>query len=282
MPLPGRPSRFKWHDYTLHFESYGNPKHPPIVLIHGILLDSTVNRDLADALADNGYSVHLLDVLGHGKSDRPPRAEDNRIDHYGDQVIALLDHLKIKQAVIGGLSLGALAAITAAADHPKRVKGLLLEMPLLERAVPAAGFMLMPLLAAVRYGGWLYRPAAKAIRKVPVPGRSVWEGIRNMVGQEPRDIAAVLHGVFVGPVVPSKQRRMAIQAPALVIGHGGDWLHNLEDAKALAEELPNADFVVAKSILELRLKPQRLLPRILRFLGTVHGRNRPRVEAATG
>ncbi|MBR9814333.1 hypothetical protein GYB61_10815 [bacterium] len=54
MPLPGRPSRFKWHDYTLHFESYGNPKHPPIVLIHGILLDSTVNRDLAESLADNG------------------------------------------------------------------------------------------------------------------------------------------------------------------------------------------------------------------------------------
>ena len=281
MPLPGRPARLKWRDYSLHFESYGNPKNPPIVLVHGILLDSTVNRDLADALADNGYCVHLLDVLGHGKSERPPRAEDNRIDHYGEQIIALLDHLKIKQAVIGGLSLGALSAITAAADHPKRIKGLLLEMPLLERAVPAAAFMLMPLLATVRYAGPVYRPAAKLIGRIPAPGRSVWEGIRNMVAQDPRDIAAVLHGVFVGPVVPSKEQRMAITAPALVIGHGGDWLHNLKDAQVLAEELPNADFVVAKSILELRLKPQRLLPRILRFLDTVHGRRHPRVQAAT-
>ena len=280
MPLPGRPGRLKWRDYSLHYESYGNPKQPPVVLVHGILLDSAVNRDLAAALADNDYCVHLLDVLGHGQSDRPPRADANRIDFYGEQIIALLDHLKLKQAVIGGVSLGSLAALAAAVDRPKRVRGLLLEMPLLERAVPAAGFMLMPLLAAVRYGGWLYRPMARAIGKIPAPGRSVWEGLRNAASQDPRDIAAVLHGVFVGPVVPARERRMAIEAPALVIGHGVDWLHNLKDARALADELPNADFVVAKSILELRLKPQRLLPRILRFLDTVHGRQRPPVAVA--
>ena len=76
----------------------------------------------------------------------------------------------------------------------------------------------------------------------------------------------MIHGLIAGPTVPPRRDRMRIAVPTLIIGHGGDWLHNLEDARVLAREIPGAKFVIARSILELRLRPQRLLPKILRFL----------------
>ena len=54
-----------------------------------------------------------------------------------------------------------------------------------------------------------------------------------------------------------------------MIGHRSDRLHPLGDAARLAAQLPNARFVVARSILELRLRPARLTGEIARFLDDV-------------
>ena len=71
-------------------------------------------------------------------------------------------------------------------------------------------------------------------------------------------MAAVVHGLFFGRVAPSSKRRRGITAPALVVGHPADPIHPAADAAMLAEELPNATFVKAKSILEWRFAPDRL------------------------
>ena len=57
---------------------------------------------------------------------------------------------------------------------------------------------------------------------------------------------------------PSSKRRRAITAPALVVGHPADPIHPAADAAMLAEEMPNATFVKARSILEWRFAPDRL------------------------
>ena len=89
--------------------------------------------------------------------------------------------------------------------------------------------------------------------------------------------SAILHGTLVGPVVPPARKRREIQIPTLVIGHLGDWLHPFDDARALAQDLPNAQFLKANSILELRTRPQRLMPQIVAFLqGAVAAHSRPK------
>src|SRR5206468_3797883 len=91
----------------------------------------------------------------------------------------------------------------------------------------------------------------------------------NAASAEPEEITAVLHGLLVGPVVPSTRERRALTMPTLVVGHAGDPLHELDDARALVEELPNARLIEARSILELRWNPERLWPDISRFLDEV-------------
>lgn len=252
--------------YRLGYEIYGPPQGTPVLLVHGILMDAYCNRDIAATLSAEGYRVILLDLLGHGRSDKPTKAAEHRVDFYAEQVLGLMDHLGLERAVLGGVSLGAITTLTAAALAPHRVRALFLEMPVAENAVPAAALMLVPLMIAVHYAKPVYRVFARLLRRLPAPRRAVLNSVRNALAAEPEVIRAILHGVLVGPVVPSIRRRRHIQSPTLVIGHARDPLHDMADAKALKRQLPNAEILVARSIMELRTRPERLMPRILDFL----------------
>ena len=104
---------FVYGDHRLAYETVGEGM--PFVLLHGILLDSHINRELATRFAVEGYRVILLDLLGHGRSDKSSDPKDHRADFYADQVIGLLDHLGIEQAMVGGVSLGCIVSLHVAA-----------------------------------------------------------------------------------------------------------------------------------------------------------------------
>lgn len=257
-----------YQEFELAYEIHGpdQPQRDTVLLVHGVLLDTYVNRDIAGALVKAGYRVILLDLLGHGRSDAPADAHQYRLERFAEQVIAAMDQLQLSKVILGGISLGTITALHVAAQHPQRVQAMLLEMPVMEHAAPAAALMLTPVLLAARYGARLYRPVTRLLRRLPAPKINVWHSVFNAAVRDPEVTSAILHGLLVGPVVPPAASRRAIQAPTLVIGHEGDWLHPFDDARALAQELPKARFIKADSILELRTRPDRLMPRIVEFL----------------
>lgn len=237
-----------------------------LVYMHGLLLDANLNRAIAAALAERGNRVVLLDLLGHGGSDRPRHAAAYRIDLYVDQVIALLDHLDVPEAVVGGISLGANVSLLAAATHPERVRALLLEMPVLERAAPAVALTFVPIVLALHYGGRVTRLVSKLVRTLPRTPFDPLNSVLDAAGGDPSQVAAVLHGVLLGPVAPTVEQRGAISVPALVLAHRADVIHPFSDAEALVRQLPNARLLPARSPLELRLRPRRLSSEIEAFL----------------
>src|SRR5262245_34983140 len=89
-----------------------------IVLIHGLLMDSRMYTHLAPALAAHGHRVITLDMLGHGASAQPHAMTEYSMPQFGRDVVALLDHLELPQAVVGGTSLGANVALEAACAAP--------------------------------------------------------------------------------------------------------------------------------------------------------------------
>src|SRR6266702_3204803 len=88
--------------YTVHGEG---PR--PTVLLPGLLLSQKMQTPLARTLAKKGNTVITLDPLGHGQSDRPRQMWRYSMTEFARQTVALLDHLEIEEAVIGGTSLGA-------------------------------------------------------------------------------------------------------------------------------------------------------------------------------
>ena len=69
--------------------------------------------------------------------------------------------------------------------------------------------------------------------------------------------------------MPTVDERRSIQEPALVLGHRADVIHPFSDAAALVRQMPNARLVQARSMVELRRRPRRLMAEIERFLGEV-------------
>lgn len=256
---------FTWEDRRLAYETYGDGDRV-LVLLHGLLMDARLNRALARALAARGHRVVLLDLLGHGASDKPQHAAEYRLDVYAQQVVSLLDHLRARRAVIGGMSLGANVSLHVAARHPERVQGLIVEMPVLERAVPAAALTFVPALLAVHYALPLARAVSWAASRLSRTRNDVIGGLLAPLASPPEVTTAVLHGILVGPTVPTVDERRSIEAPTLVLGHRADLIHPFSDAEALVRQMPDARLVRARSILELRVRPRRLRREIERFL----------------
>ena len=255
----------------LHYEMYGSGDRL-LVYMHGLLLDSKMNRGIAQALATRGNRVVLLDLLGHGESDGPQHASEYRMDVYARQVVALLDHLGDREAVIGGISLGANVSLLTAIRHPDRVRGLVIEMPVLEWAVPAAALTFVPMLLTLHYLEPVARLATAAVRRLPRTGFGAADSVLNGLSKPPAQMASVLHGILVGPVAPTIDERRALRTPALILGHRFDVIHPLDDAANLADDLPKARLVRARSPLELRLRPTRLTGEIADFLEQVWSR----------
>ena len=153
------------------------------------------------------------------------------MDLYARHVLALLDELGVDQAVLGGISLGTNVSLLTAAQAPERVRGLVLEMPVLETAVPAAALTFVPLLLQVRYAQGPLRLVSRVVSRLPSSGFGPLDSLVGAIGSDPDEISAVLRGMLMGPMAPTVEQRNAITAPALVLGHGIDLIHSFADAE---------------------------------------------------
>jgi len=264
-PGPFEIGMFESGGQQLYYEIHGQGPRV-LVFMHGILMDSNMNRRLAADLADRGFKVVLLDLPGHGLSDKPKRASFHRMDTYARHVVNLLDHLGIDRAVVGGVSLGGNVSLLVAAQAPERVQGLVIEMPVLEWALPAAAMTFIPMLLAVHFARPVVSRTAALFRRLPRTGNGPLDSIMNALSTDPVETAAVLHGILAGPIAPTVGQRLAMDVPALVIGHQVDRIHPFHDAEQLAKRLPDGRLIQANSVLELRVNPGRITAEIADFL----------------
>jgi len=257
---------FRHGGHRLAYTIYGEGPRT-CVLVHGLLLSQRMHEPLARALAERGNRVVTLDLLGHGRSDRPRDMTQYSMSFFGEQMIALLDHLEVEQAVLAGTSLGANSSLEAASYAPERVRGMVIEMPVLDNALLGVAIAFTPLLIALTFGEPIMQLVARGARLVPsARGPLLLDLALDTIRQDPGPSAAVLQGLFFGRTAPHKALRRSLEAPTLVIGHQRDPVHPFSDSDALVEELPNATLVEADSILELRISPERLTGEIADFL----------------
>jgi pimeloyl-ACP methyl ester carboxylesterase len=260
------PERFEYGGYRLAFETYGEGPRLT-VLLHGLLFSGRMHASLARALADRGHRVVTLDLLGHGASDRPPDMWRYSMTEFGREVVALLDHLEAEEAVVMGTSLGANTTLEVASLAPERLRGMVVEMPVLDNALLGCAVAFTPLMLGLTLGAPGARLLARAARVLP-SRRMPWQAgiLVDWVAQDPEPSAAVIQGLFFGRTAPHREERRTFQAPALVIGHRHDIIHPFSDSGMLADELPNGRLLQANSFLELRLAPERLTNEIAAFL----------------
>jgi pimeloyl-ACP methyl ester carboxylesterase len=239
----------------------------PLILIHGLLLSGQMHRPLAEDLASRGNRVLTIDLLGHGESDRPRDMWRYSTASFAKQTIALMDHLQIERAAVMGTSLGANTALEIAAVAPERLQGMVIEMPILDNGLLPSAVAFTPLLVALTFGAPAMKLVARGARAVPRRLLPHYGNVLlDVVRQEPGPGGALLQGLFFGRIAPPRSERRTFTTPTLVLGHRRDPVHLFSDAGMLADELPNARLREADSLVELRLRPERLTGVIASFL----------------
>jgi pimeloyl-ACP methyl ester carboxylesterase len=260
-------AELSYQGWRIAYEEYGAGERP-IVLIHGLLMNRRMFERLGPALAARGNRAICVDLLGHGGSDQPDDLRLYSMPLFAEQVIALLDHLGLERAVVGGTSLGANVALELAVRHPDRTEALFVEMPVLDNALAAVAAIFAPILLGLRVA----RPAIELSSRLAslVPRTNFLVDVAlDWARRRPGPSIAVLEGLLLGETAPPREQRRLIERPALVVGHPRDPLHPFSDSGMLIEELPAAQLVEANSIFEWRTRPERLDGELASFLDEV-------------
>jgi pimeloyl-ACP methyl ester carboxylesterase len=105
---------------NLHYETWGEPESPPIVLLHGFTSSHRMWQPQARALAA-GYFVVAPDLRGHGASGSPEDLTTYTIERYAADVRELADHLDFDVFALAGCSFGGMIALQFAVTWPERL-----------------------------------------------------------------------------------------------------------------------------------------------------------------
>jgi pimeloyl-ACP methyl ester carboxylesterase len=222
----------------LAYVELGNPKGPPLLLLHGWTDTSRSWTILAPQLAR--YRVLIPDLRGHGNSDAPDCCYS--LSSFAHDARLFLDAMKVKRASVAGHSLGSMVAQLFAAENPDRV----------DRLVLVASTALAP----VERGDWLWNNVSRL--NFPLGAESefikTWSALSSPTPLDPDFVAhavpetiGISAHVWRGVLrelagIPIGRYAADISAPTLILAGGRDELFGADHQQALRKALPHASF----------------------------------------
>jgi pimeloyl-ACP methyl ester carboxylesterase len=224
----------------------------PVLWQHGLGADRNQPAEVFPRM--DGIRRITLECRGHGASQLGD-VHAITIAQFARDAIALLDHLRVERAVVGGISLGAAIALRLAALYPERVAGLILARPAwVDETAPKTLKIYQDVAALLAEYG-------------PDEGAERFEGsprLRDVEAVSP-DNAASMRGFFKryltstiallnqipaqGPGV-ARAEMGCLDLPTLVIANGQDFVHSIETAQTLNGIIPGSQLrlITSKTI----------------------------------
>jgi pimeloyl-ACP methyl ester carboxylesterase len=229
----------------LHFRCRDEGHGLPFVFQHGLGGDQSQPR----AVYDPGPGVRLIgfDFRGHGETRPLGDVAKLTINSLADDLVALLDHLAIERAVIGGISLGSAVAANTALRYPTRVLGLVLSRPAwIDRPLPANVQLYSTIASLLETSGakaglerFRQTDSFRAMeQKSPDCARSLLAQFEQPRAEE---CAARLARLIVDTPCLDRSLYAIIKVPVLVLGNDQDPIHPWDLAQTLAGLIPDAE-----------------------------------------
>ena len=243
----------------------GSQQTPALLWGHA-LMGSMQQEDEAGimpwaGLDDEAVRLVRWDARGHGASEATLNDADYCWSELATDLWALADSLGLDQVILGGVSMGAGAALHAAVMAPERTLGLVLMAPptawasrARQALVYRASAQLMDYIGLAPFR-WLGELAGATQRSVGLAKlqRSVMRGLRSA---DPRSVKAALRGAALSDL-PDFGALQELEVPILILAWPHDPSHPLSTATALAE-LPHASLEIARDAQDFQAWPLRL------------------------
>ena len=224
----------------IHYEDTGGHLGP-VVLAHGLLMDSEMFAPQIEARSP-GLRIITWDARCHGETE----STDDPFTYWdlADDLRGLLDHLRIRRAMIGGMSQGGFTALRFALKHPDRVSALILidtQAGVEDPEKVATYEVMLDVWEAEGLNDQLAETIAAIVLGNEWPGRAAWIAKWR---QRPRSLLRPAFQALVGRE-DIHDRLGDIKAPAMVIHGTADAAIDLELAQRLCSGLANCRPLVA-------------------------------------
>ncbi len=238
-------SFFEHHGIRFRYELSG--EGPAVVFTHGLGGDLSLPKDLLGDMT--GYRLLLWDVRAHGETEPLGPVEKLNFATLAEDLRALMDHVGIGRAVIGGISMGSGISTAFSVRWPAKVQALILVRPAwLDRGAPGnlAWFpKVMRLLEAAGPNATLetYQslPEFEPFKDLPLdPNDGFYSQLIKPKAFERR---ARLGHISGDCPIRSWKDAEVLTMPALVFGNEQDPTHPYEFAEEWTRRLPNARLV---------------------------------------
>jgi len=256
-------------NYEVHGDGY------PLVLAHGFTASMEMWADEIPAFAKK-YRVVIYDSRGHGESEAPSDLAQYDLWTCVEDQRALMDHLDIREAYVGGLSMGGMIAMRFALKYPQRLRALLLcdTEPGLggphRQWLGALYGSAEPLIRTEGVGGWLKRMWPLLAQAFPPQGRLPAGVRRHLEG-----LVRMNGDGFLGGAQALRQqdnvleRLSEIHVPTLIIV--GDQDLFLGPSRIMEQRIAGNQFVLIRNSLHGTAvwQPEAFTKAVLDFLALV-------------
>ena len=236
---------FERDGLAFHYLDEGDLSGRPFVFQHG--LGGDVSQPAGVFSPPPGIRLLSLDCRGHGGTYPLGDTQKLSFSSFADDVVALMDHLRLERAVVGGISMGAGVALNLASRYPQRVAGLVLSRPAWLDSPMPENLKAYPVIARLlrEHGAELGRKLfegteeyAELERAAPGAGRSL---ASSQFGRSrAREFAAVLESLAGDAPGKDRAQWQEARAPVLVLASWQDPTHPHSYAEILARTLPSA------------------------------------------
>lgn len=248
---------------------------PPVILLHGFIYSLESFDAWASGLLGE-YRVIRFDLLGHGLSGPDPQrrySPQERAEFIGD----VMDALGVDRAIIGGNSLGGLAAWRFAATSPERVSALILVSP---GGYPANGVGDEPLSPPAPFAYFLRNPTEAGVAltlqgvyadKSQINPARVARVTAMM--RQPGNGDAFVESIEEFSLPDPEPMLRSITTPTLVLWGAEDRIIPVEHGRRMAAAIPDAELLVYEDVGHVAHEeaPSQSVNDVLSFLDRLEG-----------
>jgi 3-oxoadipate enol-lactonase len=236
MPVLHRASHF------LHYDTAGDRKRPPLLLIMGLAVSSRAWGRLPELLSRDFY-VLTFDNRGTGRSARTGFAY--RMRDLADDAAAVIEAAGLPSAHVFGISMGGMIAQELALRHPERVRSLALGATFASfRKGHRASLRQSLDLVALNLGFTAAERVARLLVSAEWEARNPGGALEWIRGAEPAGFRLALAQLLAVARHHTLERLANIRAPTLVITGDADRLVPPHNSEVLAQLIPGARLLV--------------------------------------
>jgi pimeloyl-ACP methyl ester carboxylesterase len=222
----------------------------PVLWQHGL---GATQAQVAEVFPESSR-LRRITMECRGHADSALGALDGlSIRQFAEDAVVLLDHLGVRRAVVGGISLGAAIALRLAVHYPERVSEQIIARPAWVSEAAPEGLRIYLDVAELlaRYGseeGLERLEATERYRMVERESPDNAASMRSFFYRDnPTSTVALLSRIPAqGPGV-TREQLSRLELPTLVIANQGDYVHSIATATAVAGLIPGAKLKIIPS-----------------------------------